>query len=134
MIIQENEDATYGASVSLIQECTGATQATAYRWKKNPESMPEAAKRLCRFAVWGDVTEVFGKGWQGFKVAHGKLYPPFFRGGFSPLEIAAMFFEMQELRYLRREIKRVEALLVTEKVRAEKYRAMIVSPSREYIF
>lgn len=96
--------------------------------------MPEAARRLVRFAVWGDLNEVFGEDWEGFKIVKGKLYPPNFRGGFTPLEIGAMFYEMQELRATRREIKQVRALLEQERERCEKLHGMIASPSRQYIF
>lgn len=134
MITQESEDATYGAGTGLIQEATGATQATAYRWKKHPQTIPEAAKRLIRFNVWGDLSEIFGKEWDGFKLVKGKLYPPFFRGGFTPLEIAAMFFQLQELHQTRRDIKHAERQLAEEKARNEKLRKMIIGAPDRYVF
>lgn len=134
MITQEHEDATYGVGVDQIQRATGATQATAYRWKKQPATIPEAAKRLIRFAVWGDLAEIFGKEWEGFKIVKGKLYPPFFRGGFTPLEIAAMFFQMQELHQTRRDIKHIEKLLADERERSAKLCAMVVGRPHWFIF
>lgn len=97
-----SDDSTYGASILFIQQVTGAPFSTARRWKHKPASMPECAARLVRFAVFGDVQEVFGDAWRGFEFRSGLLYPPFFRGGFSPLQIASMFYERQELMEYRR--------------------------------
>lgn len=119
MITQEHEDATYGAGYPLIMQVTGASKATACRWKKQPDSIPEAAKRLIRFAVWGDLAEVFGKEWENFKIVKGKLYPPLFRGGFTPVEIGAMFFKVQEVGALRRDVIQLRLELEAEKERSE---------------
>lgn len=95
-------DPTYGASILFIQQVTGASFSTARRWKLNPAKMPTSDAKLVRFAVFGDLTEVLGDAWRGFEFRGGMLYPPYFRGGFSPLQIAAMFFERQELLEYRR--------------------------------
>ena len=110
-----SNDPTYGASLSLIQQATGAPASTARRWKANPASMPPAAARLTRFAVFGDLTEVFGSDWHGFTLAHGKLYAPYHHGGFTPLQIAGMFFELQELRHLRNHTRQLVTELAAEK-------------------
>lgn len=106
-----SDDPTYGASIPYIQQVTGAPFSTARRWKLNPAKMPDCAARLVRFAVFGDLTEILGQEWRGFEFRGGLLYPPYFRGGFTPLQIAAMFFELQELRGLRREVKMLKAQL-----------------------
>ena len=97
-----SDDPTYGASVLFIQQVTGAPSSTARRWKLNPEKMPASAAKLVKFAVFGDLTEILGGAWAGFEFRGGLLYPPYFRGGFTPLQIAAMFFERQELLEYRR--------------------------------
>jgi len=102
-------DATYGASVEFIQQVTGAPASTARRWKAKPDTMPECAKRLVRFAVFGDLEVILGSEFKNFTFSQGKIYPPFFRGGFSAVQICAMFFEIQELRHLRREVQRLSA-------------------------
>lgn len=104
-----SDDATYGASTAFIQQVTGASPATARRWKARPHTMPPCAARLVRFAVFGDLEVILGSEWKNFTFSQGKLHPPFFRGGFSPLQICAMFFELQELRHLRREVSRLAA-------------------------
>lgn len=106
-----SDDPTYGASVLYIQQVTGAPNATARRWKLNPAMMPNTAARLVKFAVFGDLALILGSTWAGFEYRGGMIYPPFFRGGFTPLQIAAMFYEMQELRELRREVKRLNTQL-----------------------
>lgn len=97
-----SNDPTYGASILFIQQITGASFSTARRWKLNPDKMPASDAKLVRFAVFGDLTEVLGDAWRGFEFRGGMLYPPYFRGGFTPLQIAAMFFERQELLEYRR--------------------------------
>lgn len=69
--------------------------------------MPESVRRLLVLRL-GDLSGLLGQDWEGFSFGKdGKLYPPFFHGGFTALQIAGMFFEMQELRHLRRENKRL---------------------------
>lgn len=102
-----SNDPTYGASIQLIQQVTGASPATARRWKAHPDKMPPCAARLTRFAVFGDLGEILGPDWQGFGCSREKIYPPFFHGGFTAAQICAMFFEVRELRWLRYEVKRL---------------------------
>lgn len=101
----DSNDPTYGASVLLIQQATGAPASTARRWKQNPERIPEYAAKLIRFAVFGNLGEVFGDDWREFHFVNGKLYPPFFHGGFTPFQIAGMFYDVQQLRTLRTEVR-----------------------------
>lgn len=111
-----SNDPTYGASVDLIQQVTGAPASTARRWKRKPDTMPSCAARLVRFAVFGDLEEIFGDAWHGFRLGNDrKLYPPFFRGGFTPEQICAMFFEVRELRWLRREVASLAADLYDQR-------------------
>lgn len=126
MIFQEHEDATYGAGIELIQKTTGAPYSTAARWKKKPDAMPEAARRLCRFAVFGDVSEVFGKEWEGFTLAGGKLYPPLFRRGFTPEEIGGLFFTQQNLFQTQSDLKNATRLLEAERKRSAQLKALLV--------
>lgn len=107
----ESNDPTYGASIPYIQQVTGAPFSTARRWKLNPSKMPATSAKLVKFAVFGDLSLILGDAWAGFEYRGGMIYPPFFRGGFTPLQLAAMFYEMQELRELRREVKRLNAAL-----------------------
>ena len=122
----------YGLSPLFIQNATGAPASTARRWKSKPDTMPEAAQRLTRFADQGDVAEVFGADWSGFKFSAGKLYPPYFRDGFTPFQIAAMFYEQQELWHLRREVKRMMQEQDSEKAKAwamAKVRRLVTMPN-----
>jgi hypothetical protein len=81
--------------------------------------LPEITRKLLKLRL-GDLGGVMGKEWQGFTIGHDhKLYSPFFRGGFSPVQICSMFFELQELAYLRAEVKRLNAKL--EPQRAAKW-------------
>lgn len=113
-----SNDPTYGASADLIQQATGASRSTARRWKAHPDKMPPCAARLTRFAVYGDLAEILGPDWSGFVHSQGKLYPPFFRGGFTPGEICAMFFEVRELRWLRYERQRLITQMEIERSKA----------------
>lgn len=106
-----SDDPTYGAGVPFIRSVTGASERTARRWKADPARMPEAAARLVRFAVWGDLDNIAGETWAEFKLLRGKLYAPLFRDGFTPEQIKGMFFELQELRYLRREVAQLREQL-----------------------
>ena len=112
-----SNDPTYGASIAFIRSVTGASERTARRWKADPARMPESMAKLVRFAVFGDLDQIAGDRWHDFKLLRGKLYAPLFRDGFTPQQISGMFFELQELRYLRGEVKRLrEQLWAKDKI------------------
>lgn len=106
-------DPTYGASTDTIKTATGASDRTARRWKANPDTIPPCASRLIRFAVWGDCEELFGEPWKGFYFQSGKLHAPCHKRGFLPNQIAGMFFELQELRWMRGELLKLNAEVKT---------------------
>lgn len=98
-------DLLFGSAESLA-DYLGVSAKTVKRWK-NGAPLPEPVRRLLVLRL-GDLSGLLGSDWSGFYVGvDGLLYPPFFRGGFGPLQIAGMFFEVQELRHLRRENKKL---------------------------
>jgi len=102
---------------------------TLRRWKSGEATPPHAVIIALRLKLDGDLSAVGGDEWRGFTFGRdGKLYPPFFRGCFTPAQICAMFFEMQELRHLRRENVKLNAELTRVKSSAwasDKLRAMM---------
>lgn len=75
--------------------------------------MPTAARKLLQLK-YGDLSAL-GEEWAGFTLAaDGKMYIPWFRGGFTPSQIRSMFFQVQQVRALEaqiREVKRRETAL-----------------------
>lgn len=107
------QDLLFGSAQS-IADFLGIDARTVRRYKAGQE-MPSTVFKLLQLR-YGDLAGVLGSDWEGFTLGHdGKLYPPFFRGGFSALQICAMFFELQELRHLRHEVKRLTSLLARER-------------------
>jgi hypothetical protein len=85
---------------------------TLKRWKEGTAAVPHSAVIALRLKLDGDLSAVGGDDWTGFVFARdGRLYAPYFRGGFTALQICGMFFERQELSWLRREVKRLDAEL-----------------------
>ena len=93
--------------------------ATFRRWKSGQSNPPHAALLLLSLKLRGDLAVIGGEGWDGFTIDRtSKLYVPYFHRGFTPDAIKAMFFNVQELRHLRGEVKRLNGKLwVVEKMR-----------------
>lgn len=107
------QDLLFGSAES-VAAYLGVSVKTVKRWKAGAP-LPATIERLLRIR-YGDLSGLLGADWQGFTFGtDGKLYPPFFRGGFSALQICGMFFEVQELRHLRREVKRLCGDLARER-------------------
>jgi hypothetical protein len=94
------------------------TPRTLKRWKEGTARAPHSAIIALKLKLEGDMSVLGGKDWKGFNFANGKLFPPYFRGGFTALQISAMFFERQELNWLRRERTQLMAQLEKEKATA----------------
>lgn len=55
--------------------------------------------------------EIPGKDWEGCKFENGLLYLPQWRRGFKPHELQAMFFQVQQVRALKSEMRQLQATL-----------------------
>jgi hypothetical protein len=85
---------------------------TLKRWKSGAAAVPHSAVLALRLKLEGDVASFAGEAWKGFFFGRdGKLYIPFFHRGHEPAQICAMFFQVQELHHLRREVQRLGAEL-----------------------
>jgi hypothetical protein len=91
---------------------------TLKRWKEGTAAVPFAAFLLLKLKLEGDLATLAGKPWEGFQLRQGKLYLPYFKRGLEPMQICALFFEVQELRHLRREVQRLGAELKLQQSRA----------------
>lgn len=107
------QDLLFGAPED-VAAYLGVSARSVKRWKAG-HPLPPTIERLLRIR-YGDLSGLLGPDWEGFTFGQdGKLYPPFFRGGFTALQICGMFFELQELRHLRREVKRLSGELAQER-------------------
>lgn len=113
---KDAQDLLWG-SVKDIAEYLGCSLRTARRYKAGITPLPACARKLLQLR-YGDLAGVLGTDWEGFTAGRdGKLYAPFFRNGFSADQIKAMFFELQELSWLRREVKRLNMALDNERAK-----------------
>lgn len=113
------DDPTDFATPDCIQRATGCSPATAKRWKAAPDTMPKMAQRLTRYHVRGELRDLFGKEWDGFVMHKGKLFAPAWREGFTPEQIQHMFFQVQDVGYLRAMVRQLERDLAREQERCE---------------
>lgn len=113
------DDPTDFATPDCIQLATGCSTATAKRWKAKPDTMPDMAQRLIRYHVRGELRDLFGKDWDGFTMHKGKLFAPAWREGFTPEQIRFMFFQVQDVGYLRAQVRQLERDLQRERERCE---------------
>lgn len=85
---------------------------TLKRWKEGTSAVPHSAVLALKTKLDGEVACFAGEGWKGFFFAKdGKLYLPYFKRGLEPMQLCAMFFQVQELHHMRRELRRLETTL-----------------------
>lgn len=102
----DQADLLFG-DAALIAEYLGVSVKTVQRWKAG-KPMPAAAFKLMQLR-YGDLSGLLGKDWEGYTFGtDGKLYVPGWRGGFDPYQIHAMFFNVQQVRYLQAQIEALE--------------------------
>ncbi len=125
------------ASIELIQRITGATAQTVQRWKNGTSTPSESASRLLRFHVLGDVSALLGQSWEGFYFRDGLLFIGEWRRGLEPTEIRTLFWQVQqvaglqrEIRQLKQELERRSAEIDALEVKADFYRRQVALESR----
>lgn len=112
-------DLVAGISPQYLCDYLDVNLRTLVRWKSGLVPVPIAIAILLQLKLSGDVSAIFGDAWHGFRFGmDGKLYIPFFHRGHTPLQICAMFFELQELHQLRVEVKRLALELDNERARS----------------
>lgn len=121
-------------SIEEITRITGATPLTARRWKDGTSQPPASALRLLRLMIEG---ELMSREWEGFRFKDDLLYIPGWNRGFSPGELRAMFFRIQQVSALESEKRRLqkdldnrEKALDELKRQRDFYRSQLVMESR----
>jgi len=86
---------------------------TIKRWKTGKNRIPEAVKLLMKFIKWGDLSGIGGKEWEGFTIGwqDKKFYIPAFKDGFTPGQLNALFFRVQDAWMNKRDLKNTTKLL-----------------------
>jgi hypothetical protein len=100
-----HDDCLIHGDDSDIAAFLGVSLRTLARYKRHPDKMPLACKRLLRLRMEGDLRAIGGDEWEHFYITHGKLYLPEYRNGFTAHQIRGMFFEVQQVRALQNEMK-----------------------------
>ncbi len=120
-----------------IERITGENQRTIKQWKKGTKKISESAARLLRLYILGEASALLGKDWDGHYFKDNLLYIPEWRRGLTPHEIRALFWQIQQIWSLKREIellkkdieKYAEEINVLE-IKAAFYRRQLVLESR----
>lgn len=93
-----------------ILDLTGVNRSTLSRWRRGLSRIPRAAARLLTLYATGDVEALLGRAWRGWRFGRdGLLYHPYWRQGFAPGELAAMYWRCQQVADMEREIERLRA-------------------------
>lgn len=119
MVWLTKEDAHDFATVEDLVRMTGCALSTARRWKAQPHTMPESARRLVGYHVCHDLAILWGKDWEHFKFIDGQLVAPFWRRGFTPREILGMFYRVQQVSGLESDVRLLKRDLERERARCE---------------
>lgn len=86
------------------------TVRTVQRWQAGQQP-PPAMVKLLRMR-YGDLAGLLGTDWEGFCFGRdGLLYHPFYKYGFAPGELRALFFTSKEVGWYRQEFKKMRAEL-----------------------
>ncbi|MDO8436826.1 MAG: hypothetical protein Q7S69_01490 [Nitrosomonadaceae bacterium] len=110
---------------------------TIKRWKNGSTALPESASRLLRFHVLGDVSALLGQSREGFYFRDGLLFIGEWRRGMEPTEIRTLFWQVQQVAGLQREIRQLKQELERRseeidalEVKADFYRRQVALESR----
>lgn len=115
----------------LVCRFLGVSPATLRRWKTGKARIPQSAILALQLHIDGDLAALGGDDWQGFRLAGGQFYIPGWRNGWTPGNLRALFFNVQEVPALRRELAEarralqdVQTVADMERYRAEQYKAL----------
>ena len=131
------EDLIKSIDCQEIERITGENQKTIKQWKKGTKKIPESASRLLRLYILGEASALLGSDWNGHYFKNNPLYIPEWRRGLTPHEIRSLFWQVQQVSSLKREIgilkrdieKHAEEINALE-VKADFYRRQLVLESR----
>lgn len=124
-------------SCQEIERITGEDLKTIKQWKKGTRKVPASAIRLLRLYIEGDASALLGKDWDGHVFRDNMLFIPEWRRGLTPGEIRALFWQVQLISSLKREIELLKEELERRsnefdslEVKADFYRRQLVLESR----
>ena len=131
------DDLIKSISFEEIERITGENQKTIKQWKKGTKKVSESAKRLLRLYILGEASALLGKDWDGHYFRDNLLYIPEWRRGLAPGEIRALFWQVQQIWSLKREIdllnqelKKCNEEINLLEVKADFYKRQLVLESR----
>lgn len=134
---------SHGYSSDKLSTLFRVNITTARRWKAGTIPAPHAVVLMLRFINWGELSSIGGPDWDGFTInmRDHKLNIPFFKKGFSPEEIKAMFFLTQDAWHDKRELRLTLEKLAATQAALDKseqvnrfYRDQLRQAGREYAF
>jgi len=121
---QEFHDLTAGCDDKHLAVFLGVSPVTIRNWRAGRARVPLAVKRLLTLRLEGDLSTLAGADWEGFRIcADGKFYHPFWSRGFTPFQLKALFFEVQDAWQLKRDLEQARAELAALKKEKARQRA-----------
>lgn len=131
------DDLIKSISCQEIEKITGENLKTIKKWKKGTRKVSESASRLLRLYILGEASALLGNEWDGHYFRNNLLYIPEWRRGLAPGEIRALFWQVQQILSLKREIDLLKEELERRnkdinklEVKADFYRRQLVLESR----
>lgn len=91
-------------SCQEIERITGENRRTIKQWKKGTKNISEPASRLLRLYILGEASALLGTDWDGHYFKDNLLYIPEWKRGLTPQEIRSLFWQVQQISSLKREI------------------------------
>lgn len=105
MPIEEFRSLTFGMKVEQIAELSGYSCSTVRRWFTEKMPVPFTVQQLFKLRR----NSVIGKEWENWKFgSDGLLYHPFWRRGFTGIELAGMWYEIQTKAWLESEVRNLK--------------------------
>lgn len=131
------EDLIKSIDCQEIERITGENQKTIKQWKKGTKKISESASRLLKLYILGEASALLGTDWDGHYFRNNQLYIPEWRRGLTPQEIRALFWQVQQISSLKREIgllkKEIEKCaeeINTLEIKADFYKNQLVLESK----
>lgn len=124
-------------SCEEIETITGENIKIIKQWKKGTKKVPKAVNKMLRLCIEGEASVLLGDDWKNHIFKNNLLFIPEWRRGLTAQDIRSMYWEIQLVASLKREIQLLKSEIERRnndidhlEIKAQFYRRQLVLESK----